>query len=104
MLPGVVVNNVQGKVSRIALADRRRLGVDDSHARSDARPPEFDPRWAVAEIASRFQGTTSHALRQEFAELRSRLPTLWSRSYYAGTVGHVSEGTVRRYIEAQKTR
>jgi len=65
---------------------------------------EFDPRWAVAEIASRFKGTTSHALRQEFAELRSRLATLWSRSYYAGTVGHVSESTVRRYIEAQKTR
>jgi putative transposase len=34
--------------------------------------------------------------------LRSRLPTLWSRSYYAGTVGHVSEATVRAYIEAQK--
>jgi putative transposase len=65
---------------------------------------EFDPRWAVAEIASRFKGTTSHALRQEFAELRSRLPTLRLRSYYAGTVGHVSESTVRRYIEAQKTR
>ena len=61
-------------------------------------------RWAVAEIASRFKGTTSHALRQEFAELRSRLATLRSRSYYAGTVGHVSESTVRRYIEAQKTR
>ena len=64
---------------------------------------EFDPRWAVAEIASRFKGYTSHVLRQEFAELRSRLPTLWSRSYYAGTVGHVSEATVRRYIEAQAT-
>jgi putative transposase len=34
--------------------------------------------------------------------LRSRLPTLWSRSYYAGTAGHVSEQTVLRYIEAQK--
>jgi REP element-mobilizing transposase RayT len=34
--------------------------------------------------------------------LRSRLPTLWSRSYYAGSVGAVSEAVVRRYIEAQK--
>lgn len=65
---------------------------------------EFDPRWAVAEIANRFKGTTSHILRQEFANLRSRMPTLWSRSYYAGTVGYVSESTVRRYIEAQKSR
>jgi REP element-mobilizing transposase RayT len=33
--------------------------------------------------------------------VRSRLPTLWSRSYYAGTVGHVRESTVRAY-KAQK--
>jgi REP element-mobilizing transposase RayT len=34
--------------------------------------------------------------------LRFRLPTLWSRSYYAGSVGAVSEAAVRLYIEAQK--
>jgi REP element-mobilizing transposase RayT len=27
---------------------------------------------------------------------------MWSRSYYAGTVGVVSEATIRRYIELQK--
>jgi len=32
----------------------------------------------------------------------SRLPTLWSKSYYAGTVGHVSEETIKKYIESQK--
>jgi putative transposase len=41
-------------------------------------------------------------LRQRYPSLVSRLPALWSRSYYCGTVGHVSEETVRRYIEAQK--
>lgn len=65
---------------------------------------EFDPRWAVAQIAASFKGSTSRVLREEFAHLRSRLPTLWSRSYYAGTVGHVSEATVRRYIEAQTAK
>ena len=63
---------------------------------------EFDPRWAVAEIVNRLKGSTSRSLRAEFPALRSRLPTLWSRSYYAGTVGHVSEKTVRAYIENQK--
>lgn len=63
---------------------------------------EFDPRWGVAEIANRMKGATSRLLRDEFPALRSRLPTLWSRSYYAGTVGHVSEKTVRAYIENQK--
>lgn len=37
-------------------------------------------------------------------ELRSRLPSLWNRSYYVGTIGHVSEETVRHYIEMQKSR
>ena len=62
----------------------------------------FDPRLAVAEIVNRLKGVTSRHMRAEFRELRSRLPTLWSRSYYAGTVGHVSEATVGKYIESQK--
>jgi putative transposase len=65
---------------------------------------EADPTYSVSEITNRLKGYTSHVLRSEFRELRSKLPTLWSRSYYAGTVGHVSEATVRRYIEAQKGR
>jgi len=63
---------------------------------------ESDPRWCVAEIVNRLKGFTSHELREEFPWLKSRLPTLWSRSYYAGTVGHISERTVKAYIENQK--
>jgi putative transposase len=63
---------------------------------------EADPTLCVAEIVNRIKGRSSRILRQEFASLRSRLPTLWSRSYYAGSVGAVSESVVRRYIEAQK--
>jgi putative transposase len=65
---------------------------------------ESDPTICVAEIVNRFKGRTSRILRQEFRSLRSRLPTLWSRSYFAATVGAVSEATIRRYIEAQKGR
>ena len=63
-----------------------------------------DPTLCVAEIVARFKGRTSHDLRQEFPHLRSRLPTLWSRSYFAGTIGNVSAAVIRRYIEAQKGR
>ena len=63
---------------------------------------ESDPTLCVAEIVNRLKGRTSRVLRQEFPSLRSRLPTLWSRSYFAATVGAVSEATIRRYIEAQK--
>ena len=63
---------------------------------------EADPTLAVAEIVNRFKGRSSRLMRQEFPTLRSRLPTLWSRSYYAGSVGHVSAKTVEAYIAAQK--
>ena len=63
---------------------------------------ESDPIYSVAEIVNRLKGASSRILRSEFPGLRSRLPTLWSRSYYAGSVGAVSEAVVRRYIESQK--
>ena len=65
---------------------------------------EANPMLCVAEIVNRLKGFTSHELREEFPFLRSRLPTLWSRSYYAGSVGSVSEAVVRKYIEDQKGR
>ncbi len=51
------------------------------------------PSW----IASRFRGFTSRRLRAEFPHLRSRLPTRWSESYFAATVGTVPAETVRQY-------
>lgn len=63
---------------------------------------EADPTLSVAEIVTRFKSRSSRLMRQEFPALRSRLPTLWSRSYYAGSVGHVSAKVVEAYIAAQK--
>lgn len=63
---------------------------------------EADPTACAAEIVNRLKGASSRILRDEFPFLKSRLPTLWSRSYFAGTVGSVSEAVIRRYIESQK--
>jgi putative transposase len=41
-------------------------------------------------------------LREEFPALKSRLPSLWSRSYYVGSAGHVSADIIQKYIEQQK--
>ncbi|AFU59678.1 putative transposase, IS200 family [Candidatus Nitrososphaera gargensis Ga9.2] len=41
-------------------------------------------------------------LREEFPELKSRLPTLWTRSYFVSTHGHVSADVIKKYIEEQK--
>ena len=57
---------------------------------------------SVHRIVSQLKGNSSFQLRKLFPELKSRLPCMWTRSYYAGTVGHVSEETVKKYIENQK--
>ena len=52
------------------------------------------------------QGTStiapSHELGKEFPELKTRLPTLWSHSYFVSTHGHVSFDTIKQYMAEQK--
>lgn len=55
-------------------------------------------------IVSQLKGYTSFKLRGRFKELKKKLPCMWTRSYYAGTIGHVSEETVKKYIENQKNK
>ena len=64
---------------------------------------ESDPTEAPQRLANQFKGYTSRILRCKFPQLRSRLPSMWSRSYDVGSIGHVSEETVQRYIEMQKS-
>ena len=60
------------------------------------------PTDAPQYLANQFKGYTSRVLRDEFPGLKSRLPSLWSRSYYVGSAGHVSADTIQKYIEQQK--
>lgn len=62
--------------------------------------PVHAPQYVVGQL----KGYTSFILRNEFPHLKSRLPSLWTRSYYIESVGHISEITVRQYIEDQKNK
>ena len=61
------------------------------------------PSVSAADVVKECKGVTSHDLRLKYPSLR-RLPSLWTRSYFAATVGNISEETVRAYIDAQKGR
>ena len=62
------------------------------------------PSDSPALVAAQLKGFTSHQLRKEFTCLRSKLPTLWTRSYYAESVGHISEDIIKKYIDEQKLK
>ena len=63
---------------------------------------ECDPRLPVHKVIKALKGKSSRVLRDEFPSLKTRLPSLWTRSYFLCTVGHINEDTIRRYIENQK--
>jgi putative transposase len=63
---------------------------------------DVDPRLGISDIIGKIKGYTAHTLRAEFPGLRSRLPSLWTRSKFVSSVGAVSLDIVKRYIENQK--
>lgn len=62
-----------------------------------------DPQFGVHKVVKTIKGRTSRILRSEFVELTTKLPTLWTNSYFVATVGGVSLDVVKKYIENQKT-
>ena len=48
---------------------------------------EVDPQVGIHRLVKRLKGRSSRLLRQEYPWLRSRLPTLWTNSYFVATVG-----------------
>ena len=63
---------------------------------------EVDPQFGIHKLVKLAKGRSSRFLRQEFLWLRSRLPTLWTNSYFVSTVGGSPLSVVKQYIENQK--
>lgn len=62
------------------------------------------PMDSPANIVARMKGRSSFELRKEFPYLKSRLPSLWTRSYYCESIGSISASAITKYIENQKAR
>jgi putative transposase len=60
------------------------------------------PSDSAAEIVKELKGSTSFHLRKEFQPILSKLPSTWTRSYFASTAEAVSAQTIQEYIDAQK--
>ena len=63
---------------------------------------EVDPQFGIHKAVKLIKGTTSRVLRQEFPWLRSRIPSLWTNSYFVSTVGGAPLSVIKQYIENQK--
>ena len=63
-----------------------------------------DPQYGIHRVIKQLKGYTSKVLRDEFKSLKSRLPSLWTNSYFVATVGTVQLDVIKKYIEEQKSR
>jgi putative transposase len=64
---------------------------------------EVDPQFGIHRAVKLIKGRTSHHLRKEFESLTTRLPSLWTNSYFVSTVGGAQLAVIKQYIENQKT-
>ena len=65
---------------------------------------EVPPAIGVNKAVRHLKGASSRILRHEFPSLRTRLPCLWTNSYFVSTVGGAPLSSVKKYIESQKTK
>ena len=63
---------------------------------------QIDPQFGIHRLVRLMKGRSSRLLRQEFPKLRTRLPTLWTNSYFVSTTGGAPLELVKKYIEGQK--
>lgn len=64
---------------------------------------EVDPQFGIHKAIKLIKGRTSRVLRQEFPYLKTKLPTLWTNSYFVSTVGGAPLNVIKEYVENQKT-
>lgn len=104
----VIVNQVEERLKQLLLEKTKELKAEIIEM--ETMPDHVhllikcDPQFGIHKVVKHLKGYTSRILRQEFKHLKSRLPSMWTNSYFVATVGSVSLDVVRQYIENQKER
>jgi putative transposase len=65
---------------------------------------DTNPKIGIYPIVSKIKGLLSHELREEFPQLKSKLPCLWTNSNFISSVGFVNLDTIKEYISNQKNQ
>lgn len=63
-----------------------------------------DPQFGIHRLVKQIKSRSSRLLRAEFPHLKSRIPTLWTNSYFVATVGGATLDVVKQYVEDQRSK
>jgi putative transposase len=101
ILVGEVAQFVESEILRLCEENKWAIGAlhvqeDHVHVFLSALPAT-----APSLIANTLKGITARQVFKQFPEVKKQLwgGSFWSRSYYVGTVGDMTESTVKKYIE-----
>ncbi len=102
----VLVSDVEKRLKEIILSQSIKLNVDvieveimPDHAHLLI---EVDPQYGIHRYIKNIKGFSSRVLRMEFKHLTTKLPTLWTNSYFVSSVGGAPLKVIKQYIENQK--
>ena len=97
---------VEARIKQIAaeVAEETRCTIREMEGNLDHfhMLVDCDPQFGIHRFVKAVKGRSSRLLRQEFSPLRTRVPTLWTNSYFVATVGGAPLAVIKQYIENQK--
>lgn len=104
VLSGVVSDELGNNLYAIAKEygfEVRHLAIGEDRVHLFVSAP---PHISISSIVKWAKGISARKLFMKQPGLKKKLRRghLWNPSYYVGTVGEISEETVKRYIESQK--
>ena len=62
---------------------------------------EVPPMYSIDKIVGKIKGYTAKVLREGYPSLKSRIPSLWTRSKFVSSCGGVTLRVIKDYIEGQ---
>lgn len=102
----VLVGEVEKRLKEIIIQVANELNVEIIEMETDKDHihilADIDPSFGVMKFIKTAKGRSSRILRDEFAFLKSRLPTLWTNSCFISSVGGAPLEVIKQYIENQQ--
>lgn len=102
----VLVNGIDHRLKELIINTCNRLRIDVIEM--EIMPDhvhllmEVDPQFGVNNAVKLIKGHTSKVLREEYPHLKTKMPTLWTNSYFVSSVGGAPLSVIKQYIENQK--
>ena len=101
----VLTNGIDARLKELLLDYAANISADIMEIMPDHVHilMEVAPQFGIHKAVKSMKGYTSRILREEFPSLKTRMPTLWTNSYFVSTVGGAPLEVIKQYIENQKT-